>query len=128
MNNEVEERILVPEGVQITGELGLLRAGAVNGHLKGKIFSDKRVFIGKKSVVDGGIVCGDCTVQGRVQGEVVAKGAVAVVSGGAVRGSIAASALNIEPGAYVHASFNIGDPSLPLLLRGRLQNLLRLFK
>ncbi|MFH1067727.1 MAG: polymer-forming cytoskeletal protein [bacterium] len=129
MNSEIEERILMPEGVQITGELGLLKSGAVNGNLKGKIFSDKRVVINKKSVIDGGVICGDCTVQGRVQGEVCAKGTVTVASGGSVRGSIAASALNIKSGAYVHASFNIGNStSLPVLLGGRLKRLLRLIQ
>lgn len=128
MSHEIEERVLVPEGVQITGELGLLKPGAVNGSLKGKIFSDKRVVISKKSVVDGGVVSGDCVVQGRVHGEVCAKGTVSVASGGAVRGSIAASALRIEHDAYVHASFNVGDSALPAVFRGRLQRLLRLLK
>ena len=87
----------VPE---LDGELSFKDMLRINGHVAGKISSDKGTLIVDASArVEAEIDVAVCVISGIVVGEVVGHERVEVGSGAEVTGNISTPALSIKPGA-----------------------------
>lgn len=87
-------------GPELEGELSFKDLLRINGHVAGKVFSDKGTLIVDTSAkVEAKINVGVCVVSGMVVGDIVGHERVEVAPGATVIGDIATRSLSIKPGA-----------------------------
>jgi cytoskeletal protein CcmA (bactofilin family) len=85
---------------ELDGELSFRDLLRINGHVAGKVFSQKGTLIVDTSAkVEADINVGVCVVSGMVVGDIVGHERVEVTPGAIVKGNIATRALSIKPGA-----------------------------
>lgn len=101
------EKVLIAEGLQLTGDMVLGKSGIMNGKIRGNIQADGKIVIGEKGSVDGEIICGECEVEGKVKGNIQTQGFVRIT--GKVKGNVYGSGLEITPDANVEGYFQIGS-------------------
>jgi len=85
---------------ELDGELSFKDMLRVNGHIAGKVFSQKGTLIVDTSAkVEAAIDVRICVVSGMVVGDIIGHERVEVGSGAIVKGNIATRTLSIKPGA-----------------------------
>ena len=85
---------------ELDGELSFKDMLRINGHVAGKVFSNKGTLIVDTSArVEAEINVGICVVSGTVVGDIIGRERVEVAAGAVVKGNIATRALSIKPGA-----------------------------
>jgi cytoskeletal protein CcmA (bactofilin family) len=85
---------------ELDGELSFKDLLRINGHVAGKVISQKGTLIVDTSArVEADINVGVCVVNGMVVGDIVGHERVEVNPGAVVKGNIATRALSIKPGA-----------------------------
>jgi len=85
---------------ELDGELCFKDMLRVNGHIAGRVFSDRGTLIVDASAkVEAEIDVRICVVSGVVVGDIIGHERVEVGSGAVVKGSIATRTLSIKPGA-----------------------------
>lgn len=85
---------------ELDGELSFKDMLRVNGHIAGKIFSERGTLIVDTSAkVEAAIEVRICVVSGMVVGDITGHERVEVGSGAVVKGNIATRTLSIKPGA-----------------------------
>ena len=88
---------------ELTGELSFKDMLRINGHVAGKVSSDRGTLIVDASAkVEAQIDVGVCVISGIVVGDVVGHERVEVGAGAIVTGNISTPALSIKPGAVFH--------------------------
>ena len=87
-------------GPELVGELSFKDMLRVNGHIAGKVFSDRGTLIVDVSArVEAEIDVRICVVSGMVVGDIIGHERVEVGSGAVVKGNISTRTLSIKPGA-----------------------------
>lgn len=87
-------------GPELDGELGFKDVLRVNGHIAGKVFSEKgKLMIDAAARVDGDIEVGVAVIGGIVNGDVVGRERVELGPGAVINGNISTRSLGIKPGA-----------------------------
>jgi len=85
---------------ELDGEISFKDMLRVNGHIAGKVFSDRGTLIVDTSAkVEAEIDVRICVVSGIVVGDIIGHERVEVGSGAVVKGNIATRTLSIKPGA-----------------------------
>ena len=85
---------------ELDGELSFKDMLRINGHVAGKVSSNKGTLIVDTSArVEAEINVGICMVSGTVVGDIIGRERVEVAAGAVVKGNIATRALSIKPGA-----------------------------
>jgi len=85
---------------ELDGELSFRDLLRINGHVAGKVFSQKGTLIVDTSAkVEADIDVGICVVSGMVVGDIIGHERVEVAPGAIVKGNIATRTLSIKPGA-----------------------------
>jgi cytoskeletal protein CcmA (bactofilin family) len=88
---------------ELDGELSFKDMLRINGHIAGKVFSNKGTLIVDTSArVEAEINVGVCMVSGTVVGDIIGRERVEVAAGAVVKGNIATRSLSIKPGAVFH--------------------------
>jgi cytoskeletal protein CcmA (bactofilin family) len=91
-------------GVSITGEISCSGSLVIEGSVHGPIWcEDGELVIASSAQVHGDIVARDVTIQGRVDGQIIATDVVEVRSGAELSGRIIAKRFILEPDAAVRA-------------------------
>ena len=85
---------------ELDGELSFKDMLRINGHVAGKVSSNKGTLIVDTAArVEAQINVGVCMVSGTVVGDIIGRERVEVAAGAVVKGNIATRALSIKPGA-----------------------------
>jgi cytoskeletal protein CcmA (bactofilin family) len=85
---------------ELDGELSFKDLLRINGHVAGKVSSDKgTLIVDQSATVEAEIEVAICVVNGTVVGDIVGHERVEVTPGATVKGNIATRALSIKPGA-----------------------------
>lgn len=85
--------------------------GQVRGHIKGE-GGISTILIKKTGTVEGGIVCDNVIVSGKVSGPIYAK-IVHIKASGIVIGNITANEFNLEAGGIFNGNLNCKEKLLP---------------
>jgi len=89
----------IVEGTRFEGTIHCDSNIRIDGTFIGDLSTQGRLVIGVNGSLDGNIQCGDCEVEGRVEGKLQAKGKVALKSSARVQGEVYYGQLAIESGA-----------------------------
>ena len=88
---------------ELDGELSFKDLLRINGHIAGKVVSQKgTLIVDQSATVEADINVSICVVNGTVVGDIVGHERVEVTPGATVKGNIATRALSIKPGAMFH--------------------------
>ena len=87
-------------GPELDGELGFKDVLRVNGHIAGKVFSEKgTLMVDASARVDGDIEVGVAVIGGIVNGDVIGRERVELGAGAVINGNLSTRSLAIKPGA-----------------------------
>jgi cytoskeletal protein CcmA (bactofilin family) len=93
------DHLRLGRGVRLEGKLTFSGTVRIDATFQGSIVTDGVLVVGAEAKVDADISCGSIVVEGAVNGNVVARESVELLSTATVRGDLEAPALAIERGA-----------------------------
>lgn len=94
-----QDSLRLGRGVRLEGKLTFSGTVRIDATFQGSIVTDGVLVVGDQASVDADIACGTVVIEGRVNGNVVAKESVELRSTARLKGDIEAPALAIERGA-----------------------------
>ena len=100
---------LLGRGASYEGDLSFEGRVRVDGHFRGRIYTDECLEIGREGRVDGEIDAQDVVLAGLVVGQLRVRGLLRITPTGRVSGAIDAEKLCMEPGACLSAVLQVGD-------------------
>lgn len=98
-------------GVECIGEIWYEGNVQIDGRLEGTVHTKGTLVIGDRAVVKAKIEAGSVICKGKIQGEVVAKDLIKLLSPGFIDGSMSAPRLSVESGGVFNGRVNMGTPS-----------------
>ena len=108
---------IIGPGMKVVGDCDTDGTIRVEGAVQGNIRAGKSVVVGKDGVVDGDIFTQDAVLAGTVKGVVRADSRLEVQSTCRVEGEIIASRMQLDEGAMLNGTVQMGTGSdLPPLL------------
>lgn len=102
---------IIGKGAQFTGTLVLDGPIVVEGHCEGSIRTNGELSVGPDGSVDGELVGNTVAIAGRVQGTLVAKEALVVLSSGHVEGEVYYGKLKVDTGGIIDGISHQGSRS-----------------
>lgn len=111
------------EGTEFLGELRFKNVFRVDGHVKGKIFSENTLIVGEEGSIEADVDCGIVSIRGTVKGRVCGREKIELLKGSKVFGTLESPKLLIEEGAFFQGDCHMGSASqsvpAPLLMTPR---------
>lgn len=104
MDTQEEFDTIVGESVELTGSIANTGSILINGTVHGDVKSEQSIVVGQNAHVEGPITATTVQVSGRVTGSINASDTLELLPDSRVDGDIAASVLNIQPGAIFNGS------------------------
>ena len=99
----VKQRVRSGSDPELDGELSFKDLLRVNGHIRGKVQSERgTLIIADAATVDAQIDVGVAIISGEVNGDVYARERVELGHGAVINGNISTPLLSIKPGATFH--------------------------
>ena len=98
MEGQATGRTVVTEDVEIVGTIKAGNGLQIDGKLNGDLNCTKDVAIGKSGNVKGNIMVGSVSVQGQVNGNIIAKDRIELKAAARVTGDVKAKRLTVEDG------------------------------
>jgi cytoskeletal protein CcmA (bactofilin family) len=98
-------------GVECIGEIWYEGNVQIDGRLEGTIHTKGTLVIGDRAVVKAKIVAGTVICKGKIQGEVVAKESITLLSPGLIDGTMSAPRLSVESGGVFNGRVSMGGTS-----------------
>ena len=83
----------------------------IDGRLEGTVHTKGTLVIGDRAVVKAKIEAGSVICKGNIQGEVVAKESIKLLSPGLIEGTMSAPRLSVETGGVFHGRVSMGVSS-----------------
>jgi len=110
-NHEESDDIIafVGEEVAFKGTIRYQGTVRVDGRLEGEIYTDGNLIIGQKAVITAKFEAGTVTCQGRINGEILAKNRVKLLSPAVFDGTIATPLLSMDEGVMFNGSCNMSQ-------------------
>jgi cytoskeletal protein CcmA (bactofilin family) len=102
---------IIGPGMKVVGDCDTDGAIRVEGAVKGNIRAGKAVVVGKDGVVDGDIFTQDAVLAGTVKGVVRADSRLEVQATCRVEGEIIASRMQLDEGAMLNGTVQMGTGS-----------------
>lgn len=90
---------ILGEGTKIKGNIFTRGSMRIEGEVEGKIEAEGDIFVGEKGIVDTEITARNVVVAGKINGNVLAKEKLEIMSSGRISGDIQTDTLKIEAGA-----------------------------
>lgn len=104
---------VIGSGVNLTGDLNIKGPLTIHGNVHGQINSDDTVFIGDGAKVSGPVTSCDVTLAGEIEGNVIAKESLHLMSTGKLTGEIQTPSLSIDKGGVFNGACEMEAPSTP---------------
>ena len=98
-------------GVECIGEIWYEGNVQIDGRLEGTIHTKGTLVIGDGAVVKAKIEAGNVICKGNIQGEVVAKESIKLLSPGFIDGTMSAPRLSVEAGGVFNGRVTMGTSS-----------------
>ncbi len=95
-------------GVECIGEIWYEGNVQIDGRLEGMIHTKGTLVIGDQAVVKAKIEAGNVICKGNIQGEVVAKESIKLLSPGLIDGTMTAPRLSVETGGGFNGRVSMG--------------------
>ncbi len=95
-------------GVECIGEIWYEGNVQIDGRLEGTIHAKGTLVIGDRAVVKAKIEAGTVICKGKIQGEVVAKESIKLLSPGLIDGTMSAPRLSVENGGVFNGRVSMG--------------------
>lgn len=115
MNQKDAIRAFLGDDTQFSGLLTFDGIVKIDGKFEGEIKTEDggELVIGPAAVVKAEILVGSLTIQGTVEGNIVATKKLKIESQGKVIGNVSSPALHIEDGAVLDGSVSMTKPPTP---------------
>jgi len=97
------------QGTQLTGDVNSDGDIRVDGAVKGVLHSKAKIVIGVTGVVEGDLICQNATIDGKVNGNVMASELVILTKSAFVTGDIQLKKLVVEEGARFSGKCTMGS-------------------
>lgn len=98
-------------GVECIGEIWYEGNVQIDGRLEGTVHTKGTLVIGDRAVVKAKIEAGTVICKGNIQGEVVAKESIKLLSPGLIDGTMSAPRLSVETGGVFNGRMSMGGGS-----------------
>jgi len=95
-------------GVECIGEIWYEGNVQIDGKLEGTIHTKGTLVIGDRAVVKAKIEAGTVICKGKIQGEVVARESIKLLSPGLIDGTMSAPRLSVESGGVINGRVSMG--------------------
>lgn len=92
----------IASGTTINGDFKAESNIRLEGAIYGKVFCSGRIVMSQSAHIKGDIICQDIVVEGKIEGNIVAKEKVHLCSTAIVEGNIKYTVLQIEEGAILN--------------------------
>ena len=99
---------IIGPGMRVVGDCDTDGAVRVEGTIKGNIRAGKAVVVGKEGLVDGDIFTQDAIIAGTVKGTLRAESRLEVQSTSRIEGEILAGRMQLEEGALLNGTIQMG--------------------
>ncbi len=97
------------QGTQLTGDVNSDGDIRVDGTVKGVLQSKAKIVIGVTGVVEGDLICQNATIDGKVNGNIMASELVILTKSAFVNGDIQLKKLVVEEGARFSGKCTMGN-------------------
>ena len=98
-------------GVECIGEIWYEGNVQIDGRLEGTVHTKGTLVIGDRAVVKAKIEAGTVICKGKIQGDVVAKESIKLLSPGWIDGTMSAPRLSVETGGVFNGRVSMGASS-----------------
>ena len=98
-------------GVECIGEIWYEGNVQIDGRLEGTVHTKGTLVVGDRAVVKAKIEAGSVICKGNIQGEVLAKESIKLLSPGFIDGTMSAPRLSVETGGVFNGRVNMGISS-----------------
>ena len=98
-------------GVECIGEIWYEGNVQIDGRLEGTVHTKGTLVVGDRAIVKAKIEAGSVICKGNIQGEVVAKESIKLLSPGLIDGTMSAPRLSVETGGMFNGRMNMGVSS-----------------
>jgi cytoskeletal protein CcmA (bactofilin family) len=104
---------IIGPGMKVVGDCEVEGALRIEGSVQGNIRAGKAVVVGRDGVVEGDISTQDAVVAGTVRGTLRAESRLEVQGTSRIEGEIVATRLQLEEGAILNGTVQMGNVSPP---------------
>ncbi len=98
-------------GVECIGEIWYEGNVQIDGKLEGVVHTKGTLVVGDRAVVKAKIEAGNVICKGNIQGEVMAKESIKLLSPGLISGTMKTPRLSVETGGVFNGRVNMGTSS-----------------
>ncbi len=98
-------------GVECIGEIWYEGNVQIDGRMEGKVHTKGTLVIGDQAEIKAKIEAGSVVCKGKIQGEVVAKDSIKLLSPGFIDGTMSAPRLSVESGGVFNGRVSMGAAS-----------------
>ncbi len=98
-------------GVECIGEIWYEGNVQIDGRMEGTIHTKGTLVIGDRALVKAKIEAGSVICKGHIEGEVVAKESIKLLSPGLIDGTMSAPRLSVETGGIFNGRVSMGNSS-----------------
>lgn len=98
-------------GVECIGEIWYEGNVQIDGRMEGTVHTKGTLVIGDRAVVKAKIEAGSVICKGKIQGDVVAKDSIKLLSPGFIDGTMSAPRLSVESGGVFNGRVSMGASS-----------------
>jgi len=98
-------------GVECIGEIWYEGNVQIDGRMEGTVHTKGTLVIGDRAVVKAKIEAGSVICKGKIQGDVVAKDSIKLMSPGFIDGTMSAPRLSVESGGVFNGRVSMGASS-----------------
>lgn len=104
---------IIGPGMKVVGDCVTDGTIRIEGVVEGSVTAGKAVVVGKEGLVSGAITTQDAVVAGRVVGALVAESRLELQSTSRIEGEIYARRLQLEEGAILNGTVDMGERPRP---------------
>jgi len=104
---DVNEVSRISTGTVIKGDISSKGDIRIDGSVQGKVYSQARVVVGEKAVLNGALFCENTDFWGRMDGDIYVKDTLSLMSNSVVSGSINVRQFQVELGAKIDGTFSM---------------------
>ena len=94
----------ISEGTSVTGEIKSSSDIRVDGHVKGKMYTEGRIVVGEHAFIEGTLLCSNLDLWGKIEGDVYVKELLSLKSTSSITGDLHVRKLQVEIGSLLNGS------------------------